>query len=145
MTAFYGSVDLDLVSRVLSRLLARRGKSVLLHDRASGIDFDLSWDEAASPRGLLPAFLVAGQALWLEATGSGFGLEIVERPQTLLGYVVHKIDGGCFSSVMLSVMEAIAQIDVHSDRLMGNDLMTRWAMLSPPPEAPTTASASPSP
>lgn len=145
MTALYGPVDLDLVSRILSKLLARRGKPVLLHDRISGSDLPLTWEEAASPRGLLPAFLVAGEALWLEATGNGFGLEILERPQTLLGYSVHKVGGGCFSSVMLSVMEAIAQIDTHSDRLVGNDLTARWAMLASPLEASKTSSASPSP
>lgn len=132
MTAMYGPVDLDLVSRMLSKLLAKRGKPILLTDRVSGEDLPLSWDEAASPRGLLPAFLVAGQSVWLEATGSGFGLEIVEQPKTLLGYAAHKIGGGCFSSVMLAMMEAIVQIDKRGDRLVGNDLVDRWAMQTLP-------------
>ena len=58
---------------------------------------------------LLPVFLVAGDTVWRDATGSGLGVELRADPQALLGHQVVSI-GGPFSNVMLSVMEAIERV-----------------------------------
>jgi len=77
---------------------------------ATGQDLVVSPLSAASPSGLLPAFVVAGEAVWREATGNGFSLDIVPDPQALLGYRLRRIGAGHFATVMLATMEATAQV-----------------------------------
>lgn len=137
MNTTLSDINIDRVSEVLEIILTRKGKPVVLHDRTSGVDLPLEYDEAASPIGLLPAFLVAAEAIWHQATGNGFSLEIVEQPKTLLGYTVRRISGGTFSSVMLSILEAHHQIDDGSATLVSNKLMNRWGQT--PLKAPENA------
>ena len=56
------------------------------------------------------AAAVAGEAIWSEATGRGFELDIVRDPGALLGYRLRGIGSGSFTTVMLSTMTATAQI-----------------------------------
>lgn len=108
MTAAAG-VDPALVGRALRAHLADAGTSLRLHDRATGEVLDAPPDLAGDPAGLLPVFLVAGEAVWREATGKGFGLRIRRDPDALLGYRAEGIGAGTFCAVALSTMEAVAQ------------------------------------
>ena len=104
------TVSVESVSRTLEVLLAREGRSVVYCDRATGHDLIVSPPSAASPSGLLPAFVVAGEAIWREATGRGFSLDVAPDPQALLGYRLRGIGAGHFATVMLATMEAAAQV-----------------------------------
>ncbi len=118
-------VDLALVSRTLQRLLERSGRSICYDCRASRRTLSYAADSAVAPTGLLPAFLSAGDAVWREATGKSFGIEIAADPATVLGYTVRGIRAGTFATVMLAVMEAIEQA-AQPDVLLVNDLGRVW-------------------
>jgi len=120
-----GPVDLAVVSRTMEALIRQEGKPLVFQDRATGQPLTLSPEAAGSPDALLPVFLAAGEAVWREATGRGFALDLAQDPQTLLGYRVRGIGNGPFSAVMLSVMEATAQI-TRPDMLLVNDLDAVW-------------------
>jgi hypothetical protein len=108
-------VDLGLVSGTLQRLLEQSGRRTLSY----------APDSAAAPSGLLPAFLSAGDAVWREATGKSFGVEIAADPNTVLGFTVRGIHAGTFATVMLAVMEAIEQV-ARPNLLLVNDLARLW-------------------
>jgi hypothetical protein len=120
------AVSVEWVSRTLEALLAREGRSVVYRDSATGQDFVVSPPSTASPSGLLPAFVVAGEAVWREATGNGFSLDIVRDPQALLGYRLRRIGAGRFATVMLTTMEAAAQVAGPS-AIVVNDLDALWS------------------
>jgi hypothetical protein len=107
-------------------LLVQGGRSIVYRDKAGGQDLVVSPLGAASPSGLLPAFVVAGEAVWREATGSGFSLDIVRDPQALLGYRLRGIGAGHFATVMLATMEAAAQAAGPS-AIVVNDLNALWS------------------
>lgn len=119
------SVDLDMVGRTMEQLLLQQGKPVVLRDAATGQHLEMSPEASGRPDGLLPVFLAAGEAVWKEATGKGFGLDLAQDPTALLGYRVKGIENGQYSAVMLSVMEATAQV-VRHDMLLVNDLDAVW-------------------
>ena len=52
------AVDVESVSRTLEALLAREARRIVYHDKATGQDLVVSPPSAASPSGLLPAFVV---------------------------------------------------------------------------------------
>ena len=104
------AISVHSVSRTMEVLLAQGGRSIVYRDGATGRDLVVSPLSAASPSGLLPAFVVAGEAVWREATGNGFSLDIVPDPQALLGYRLRRIGAGHFATVMLATMEATAQV-----------------------------------
>jgi len=120
-----GPLDLATVSRTMEALIRQDGRPVVLRDGATGQDLTLSAETGGSANGLLPVFLAAGEAVWREATGKGFGLDLAPDPQSLLGYRVRGIGHGPFSAVMLSVMEATAQV-ARPDMLLVNDLDAVW-------------------
>ncbi len=120
-----GSVDLAAVSRTMEQLIRQDGKPIVLLDTATGQHLALSPETGGRPDGLLPVFLAAGEAVWREATGKGFGLSLTQDPSALLGYRVQSIGNGPFSAVMLSVMEATAQV-ARPDMLLVNDLDAVW-------------------
>jgi hypothetical protein len=120
------AVSVESVSRTLEALLARDRRSVLYRDGATGQDLVVSPPTAASPSGLLPAFVVAGEAVWREATGSGFSLDIVPDPQALLGYRLRGIGAGHFATVMLAMMQATARVAGPS-AIVVNDLQAVWS------------------
>jgi hypothetical protein len=107
-------------------LLVQGGRSIVYRDKAGGQDLVVSPLGAASPSGLLPVFVVAGEAVWREATGSGFSLDIVRDPQALLGYRLRGIGAGHFATVMLATMEAAAQV-VGPSAIVVNDLNALWS------------------
>jgi hypothetical protein len=107
-------------------LLAQGGRSIVYRDGATGRDLVVSPASAAALSGLLPAFVVAGEAAWREATGNGFSLDIVREPQALLGYRLRGIGAGHFVTVMLATMEATAQV-AGSSAIVVNDLNALWS------------------
>jgi len=120
------AVSVESVSRTLEALLRRDRRSVLYRDEATGQDLVVSPLSAASPSGLLPAFVVAGEAVWREATGNSFSLDIVPDPQALLGYRLRGIGAGHFATVMLATMEATALVAGPS-AIVVNDLYALWS------------------
>ena len=118
-------VDLSVVGRTVEVLIRQEGKPLVLRDKGTGKDLTLSPEAGGHPDALLPVFLAAGEAVWREATGKGFALDLAQDPQTLLGFRVRGIGHGPFSAVMLSIMEATAQI-TRPDILLVNDLSAVW-------------------
>lgn len=121
-----GAVDRVAVGRALRAFLAGAGTELLLHDRATGGMHVLAVDLAGDPAGLLPVLLVAGEAVWREATGEtgGFALRIRPDRDALLGYRLDGIGDGTFCTVALSAIEAIDQAQGgRADRLLVNDLI----------------------
>lgn len=120
-----GPVNLAVVGRTMEALIRQGGKPLVLRDGATGEHLTLSPEAAGRPDALLPVFLAAGEAVWREATGKSFGLDFAQDPQALLGFRVRGIGSGPFSAVMLSVMEATAQV-ARPDMLLVNDLDAVW-------------------
>jgi hypothetical protein len=120
------AVSVESVSRTLEALLTRDTRSVVYRDGATGQDLVVSRLSAASPAGLLPVFVVAGEAVWREATGNGFSLDVVREPQALLGYRLRGIGAGHFATVMLAMMEATAQVAGPS-AIVVNELNALWS------------------
>lgn len=118
-------IDLAAVGRTLHALLDRRAKPVVFYDRATGQDLPVGLDTAISPAGLLPAFLAAGAAVWREATGQELGV-VARDAEALLGYRVQGVRAGSFAAVMLSVMEATAQI-TGPDTVLVNSFGALWS------------------
>lgn len=146
-----GAVDPAAVGRALHAHLAAAGMSLLLHDRATGETLALPVELAGDPAGLLPVFLVAGEAVWREATGKGFALRVRPDPTALLGYRAEGIGAGTFCTVALSAMEAIAQAQAgEPDRLLVNGLIgSVWQAVldraGPPAATPAAVAAAPLP
>ncbi len=149
-----GAVNLAAVGRALEAVLADAGVFLLLRDKATGEVLTPPIEVAGHANGLLPVFLVAGEAVWREATGNGFGLLIRRDPEALLGYRVQGVDGSTFSTVMLSTMEAIEQAGRAPGQpgLLANDLYgavwqaarDRADQAAPPsPDRPASSPASP--
>lgn len=104
------AVDVEQVGRTMRVLLERAGRPVVYDDPASGARLALNASAASASDGFLPAFLVAGEAIWQEATGKGFSLDIARDDRALLGYRVEGIGAGTYATVMLSAMEAMHQV-----------------------------------
>ena len=120
------SLDPHLLGRTLQAHLGRTGLALAFHDRATGRTHALHRVAAGQPDGLLPVFVVAGEAVWREATGKGLALDIRPDAQGLFGRRLHAVGSGTFSIVMLSVMEAVAQASGPGTLLL-NDLRVQWA------------------
>lgn len=126
-------VDLQAVSRTMAALLAQSAQPVRLQDPVKHTTIMVAPDTAAAPDGLLPAILVAGEAIWREVTGKSFRLDIRTDPEALLGYRVNGIGAGSFPIVMLALMEARAQAVqrgaflVNRLGIVWNDVMDRQA------------------
>ena len=133
--------DLLVVGRALEAVLVDAGTPLLLHDRATGATLPLLPELAGDPAALLPALLVAVEAVWREATGKSFSLDIRRDAAALLGYRVHGIGAGTFATVMLSTMEAIEQA-MQPDHLLVNDLIgSVWKAVLDRADAAATAPA----
>jgi hypothetical protein len=122
-------VGVETVSRTMEALLIREGRPVVYHDIATGADLPVSAKNTASPTGLLPALIVAGEAVWREATGTGFGLDIVRDRDALLGFRLRGIGAGSFTTVMLATMEATAQV-TGSGVVVASDLNALWSAVT---------------
>ncbi len=120
------AVSVEAVGRTVEALLSREGRDILYRDPATGTNLTITPAIAASPDGLLPAFVVAGEAVWREATGRGFELDIVRDREALLGYRLRGIGAGTFTTVMLATMEATAQV-AGPTAIVVNDLHLLWS------------------
>jgi hypothetical protein len=120
-----GVVDVHEVSRTLEWLLVQSGRPIVLAAGDNGEFVKIAPDSAAAPDGLLPVFLVAAEAVWRECVGDGFGLDIIRDADALLGYRVVGIRMGLFASVMLAMMEALAQA-VRSEQIVVGELDFVW-------------------
>lgn len=96
-------LDIEDVEAVLEKLLRKGGQPVLFH----GVT--IPFDCAVAADGLLPLFLLAGEALWREVKGEGFGLTTEPDEGAFLGYRLAVSDPGSFTMVLLATMEAISQ------------------------------------
>jgi hypothetical protein len=128
-TGMNGGIEIEIatVSHLLQRVLEQSGRAILYDCRASNRTLVYAPDSAASPSGLLPAFLSAGDAVWREATGKSLGVEIATDPDTVLGYTVYGIRSCSVAIVLLAVMEAIEQA-AHADSILVNDLGEVWRL-----------------
>ena len=114
--------DILVVGHALQAVLMDAGTPLLLHDRVTRETLPLLPELAGDPAALLPVLLVAGDAVWREATGKSFLLDIRRDASALLGYRACGIGAGTFATVMLSTMEAIEQAR-QPDQLLVNDLI----------------------
>ncbi len=136
-------LDPAILGRTLEAYLTRAGKPLAFHDRATAQTHVLPFASARDPAGVLPVFLVAGEAVWREASGKGFALDIRPDPEALLGRRLHAVGSGTFSTVMLSVIEAATQA-TGPNGLLVNDLRRQWeAVFERLPAVFTGAGASP--
>jgi hypothetical protein len=103
------SLDVKLISSVLRALLVEAGREILLEDRAGDDIVSIPFDAAAAEDGLLPVFLVAGEAIWRDISGRGFDLKLERDLGALLSWRVEAIAAENFSTVLLAMMEAIAE------------------------------------
>jgi hypothetical protein len=110
-TSALKTVDVAYVSQVVRVLLDEAGREVFVEDRPHQDLVPIPFDAAAAEDGLLPAFLVAGEAIWRDVTGRGFDLKLEQDLVALLSWRIEAIAAESFSCVLLSVMEAIAQVD----------------------------------
>ena len=115
------TLDPAYVSRVLRALLIEAGREILVEDGPRRDLVKIPYDAAAAEDGLLPLFLVAGEAIWRDLTGRGFNLTLKRDLGALMSWRVEAIRAEAFSCVLLSVMEAIATV-ARPDGVMVLDL-----------------------
>jgi hypothetical protein len=118
-------VEVAKVGRAMEILLRGVGQPILFKDHARGAVFATPADSAAAADGLLPVFLVAAEAVWREAVGDGFRLEIARDPDALFDYRVTKIGAARITDVLLALMEAAAQA-LRPDGIVVNELANVW-------------------
>ncbi len=120
------AVSVETISRTTEALLVREGRPVVYYDQARGAELPVTPGTAASATGLLPALVAAGEAVWREATGKGFALDIVRDRDAVLGYRLRGIGAGSLTTVMLAMMEATAQV-TGSGVIVASDFNAVWA------------------
>lgn len=103
-------IDLGAVERTMLVLAERSAVPFVYHDPANGQRHAVTPDTLASRVGYLPAIVAAGEAIWRQATGQGFELDIARDPDALLGYGLRGIRGGSFCLLMLAALEALSQV-----------------------------------
>jgi hypothetical protein len=113
--------DVAYVSQVVRALLAEAGREVLIEDTSHQDLVPILFDVAGAEDGLLPAFLVAGEAIRRNASGRGFDLKLDRDLGALLSWRIEAIAADSFSCVLLSVMEATAHV-ARPDGVMALDL-----------------------
>ena len=104
------ALDPAYVSSVLRALLIEAGRDILVEDGPRRDLIRIPFDAAAAVDGLLPIFLVAGEAIWRDVTERGFELTLERDLGALMSWRVEAIRAEAFSAVLLSVMEAIATV-----------------------------------
>ena len=117
------AVDLAFVGRAVHAHLAVLGRPLVLQDRSVGQTRPLPLAAVADPRGVLPVLLVAAEAVWREATGKTFALDIVPDRHALLGFRAERVGAGAFTSLMLAMLETLAQLP-SSGPFCVNDFLT---------------------
>ena len=119
------AISVETVSRTMEAMLTREGRPVIYYDQSSAMDLVIKPGTAASPTGLLPALVVAGEAVWREVTGKGFALDIVRDHEAMLGYRLRGINAGSLTTLMLATLEATAQV-TGSGMVIASDLNAVW-------------------
>lgn len=119
-------VDLDAIERTMLVLAERSSVPFLYHDPSNGQRLTITPQALSSRMGYLPAIVSAGEAVWREATGKGFELDIRRDPEALLSYRLRAIGADSFTIVMLSVMEAIHQV-ARPEAIVVSELNAVWA------------------
>lgn len=114
-----GVIEISDIESVMEKLLKRGGRPVLLE----GVD--IPYDCAAAADGLLPLFLIVGDALWREVQGDGLGVRTERDDGALLGYRLADIRAGSFAGIMLPTMEALAQA-TGPKGIIVEDLVRVW-------------------
>ena len=104
------TLDPAYVSRVVRALFIEADRDILGEDGPRQDLVRIPFDAAAAEDGLLPLFLVAGEAIWREVTGRGFELGLKRDLGALMSWRIQAIQAEGFSPVLLSVMEAIATV-----------------------------------
>jgi hypothetical protein len=104
------TLDVAFVSEVVRALLIEADQEILVEDGPRQDLVPIPFDAAAAHDGLLPVFLVAGEAIWRDVSGRRFELKLTSDLGALLSWRIEEIRAETFSSVLLSVMEAIAQV-----------------------------------
>lgn len=143
------SVDVQIVERTMRALAEQSALAFSYRDPTTGDRHILSPDALSSGSGYLPAIVSAGEAVWREATGTGFKLDIARDPDAMLGYRLRGIGQGSFSAVMLASMEALAQVSdqrvVHVSDLaaVAEAALTRSYRAIPPPDPAQRSGARP--
>jgi hypothetical protein len=132
------ALDLDAVERTMQVLAERSPVPFVYHDPADGQRHAITPNALSSRSGFLPAIINAAEAVWREATGKGFELDIVRDPDALLGYRLRGIRAGGFATVMLSSMEAIQQV-ARPDAVVVSELNAVWAAATERLRQATTA------
>jgi hypothetical protein len=115
------TLDPRHVSRVLRTLLIEADREILVEDGPRRELVSIPFDAAVAEDGLLPVFLVAGEAIWRDVSGRGFELTLKRDLGALMSWRVEAIRAEAFSCVLLSVMEAIATV-ARPDGVMVLDL-----------------------
>ncbi len=114
------SLNIEQVEGVLERLLLRDGRPVLLAGESVAVDCAVAAD------GLLPVFVITGEALWREIKGEGFALKTEPDEGALLGYKLVEIGTQSFTAVMLATMEALFQA-AQPNGVIVEDLDRVWS------------------
>lgn len=125
--------DIGRTGALLTILLMHSGPALLLRD-PSGRTAPVRPETAGAPDGLLPVFAVAADAVWREATGNGFGLDLRPDPASLLGYRIDGARAAPLSAMLLCILEAMHRA-AGPTGLLVNDLarVARDAMPDPAP------------
>ena len=133
------SFDVARTGALLARLLLRTGPALLLRD-PSGCTVPVRPETAGAADGLLPVFAVAADAVWREATGNGFGLDLQPDPASLVGYRIDGARAASASAMLLCVLEVMHRATGPAGLLV-NDLarVARDAMPDPAPVLPAAA------
>jgi hypothetical protein len=120
------NVDVESISKALQTFLEKVQQPVVYQDPADGARHTMSPAVVSAANGFLPAVLVAGEAVWREATGKGFSLDITRDSTALLGFRVERVGAGSFSTVMLAAVEAIHQVS-DSNAAVVSDFNALWS------------------
>ncbi len=120
------AVNVEAVGRTLRVLLEQAERPILYRDPATGTHLTVDPQTVVSPAGFLPPFVVAAEAVWREATGKGFALDMIRDPDALLGYRLRAIGAGSFTTVMLASMEAINQV-ARPEAIMISEFNALWS------------------
>lgn len=135
------SFDIGRAGALLAIMLMQSGPALMLRD-PSGRTAPVRPETAGALDGLLPVFAVAADAVWREATGNGFGLDLRPDPASLLGYRLAGARAASVSALLLCVLE-VTERAAGPAGLLVNDL-ARVAREAMPDPAPVLSAAAPS-
>jgi hypothetical protein len=116
--------NVAMLSKVTEQLLISAGKPILYVTLSDGRNLELTPSEAADAAGMLPAFLMAADAIWQETLGEGFGVKLARDINALAGWRLESVEGS-FSATVLAVMEAMYQAS-GPDWIFISELVGIW-------------------